>query len=228
MLAHGLAVTHECFASPLNCYYGSYCSAFEDVDGPFGTSGSFWDFSPTQGSFQANPPFVHHVMNKMVEKIESLLQNGQSHPFSFVVIVPVWLEESSYQQMVNSKFMVEHWIIAKADHGFCDGAQHQRRDRYRVSPYDTAIFILQNKAGRIKYPPLPSLQNDLRAAFATGVPTEAAMKRRKRDGRGETDEDGGGGVYKGKKRNRTGAGVEQRKSKERMNNKPKKNKKNKK
>ena len=224
----GLAVTHECFASPLNCYYGSYCSAFEDIDGPFGTSGSFWDFSPTQGgSFQANPPFVHHVMVKMVEKIESLLLKGneENNAFSFVVIVPVWLEESSYQQMVQSNFLVNHWIIAKADHGFCDGAQHQRRDRYRVSPYDTAIFILQNKAGRIQYPLPENLQNDLRAAFATGVPTEAAMKRRKRDGRGETDEDGGGGVYKGKKRNRTGAGVEQRKSKERMsnsNNKPKK------
>jgi len=165
-------------------------------------------------------------MVKMVEKIESLLLlNEQSNALSFVVIVPVWLEESSYQQMVNSKFMVEHWIIAKADHGFCDGAQHQRRDRYRASPYDTAIFILQNKAGRIQYPPLARLQNDLRAAFATGVPTEAAMKRRKRDGRGETDEDGGGGVYKGKKRNRTGAGVEQRKQKERKNNKPKKTKK---
>ena len=219
-----LDVQHECFASPLNCYYGSFCSAFLDVDGPFGTSGSFWDFYPEKGgSFQANPPFVHHVMVAMVDKMESLLLSLDV-PFSFVVIVPVWLEESSYQSMCNSPFKMKHWIIAKADHGFCDGAQHQRRDRYRVSPYDTAIFILQNKAGSIKYIPSTTLEQELREAFASGVPTEAAIERRKRDGRGETDEDGGGGVYKGKKRNRTGAGVVQRKIQERTESKQKKKK----
>jgi phosphorylated CTD-interacting factor 1 len=223
VLESGLGVQHECFASPLNCYFGSYCSAF-DVDVPFGSSGSFWNFSPIQGgSFQANPPFVHHVMVEMVKTIESRLSEDNV-PFSFVVVVPVWLEESSYQHMCHSQYKVKHWIIAKADHGFCDGAQHQRRDRYRVSPYDTAIFVLQNKAGRIHYVPSPKLEQELRDAFATGVPTDAAIQRRKRDGRGETDEDGGGGVYKGKKRNRTGAGVEQRKLQERQSKQKKQRK----
>ncbi|KAI2491094.1 hypothetical protein MHU86_23476 [Fragilaria crotonensis] len=185
-LQSGLHVQHECFASPLNCYYGSFCSAFFEVDEPFGSSGSFWDFSPTLGgSFQANPPFVHHVMVRMVSKIESLLLNDETVPFSFVVIVPVWLEESSYQAMAASKYKTHHYIIAKADHGFCDGAQHQRRDRYRVSPYDTAVFILQNTAGKTKFVPSCTFEADLRRAFATGVPTEAAILRRKRDGRGE-------------------------------------------
>lgn len=221
----GLNVQHECFASPLNCYYGSFCSAFMEVDAPFGSSGSFWDFSPNLGgSFQANPPFVHHVMVRMVDKIEALLRKDETVPFSFVVIVPVWLEESSYQRMAASEFKTQHYIIAKADHGFCDGAQHQRRDRYRVSPYDTAVFLLQNTAGRGKFATTTTtaatFEADLRRAFATGVPTEAAILRRKRDGRGEMDEDGGGGVYKGRKRNKTGDGVEQRKRLERSGTKP--------
>ena len=33
-------VTFECFASPLNCYYKQYCSAFPDTDGFFGSRGS--------------------------------------------------------------------------------------------------------------------------------------------------------------------------------------------
>ena len=223
VLESGLGVQHECFASPLNCYFGSYCSAF-DVDVPFGSSGSFWNFSPLLGgSFQANPPFVHHVMVEMVKRIESRLSHADI-PFSFVVVVPVWLEESSYQDMCNSQYKVKHWIIAKADHGFCDGAQHQRQDRYRVSPYDTAIFVLQNKSGCIQYDPSPTLEQELRDAFATGVPTDAAIQRRKRDGRGETDEDGGGGVYKGKNRNRTGDGVEQRKLQERQSKQKKQRK----
>ena len=40
------------------------------------------------------------------------------------------------------------------------------------------------------------------ATFAQGVPSEQARQRRLREGRGLADEDGGGGVYKGKRRKR--------------------------
>lgn len=36
VLLRHLGVRMECFASPLNCRYGTYCSAFEDTDAPFG------------------------------------------------------------------------------------------------------------------------------------------------------------------------------------------------
>ena len=32
-------VTSECFASPLNCYFRQFCSAFHDTDGFFGSRG---------------------------------------------------------------------------------------------------------------------------------------------------------------------------------------------
>lgn len=32
-------VSFECFASPLNCYFRQYCSAFPDTDGYFGSRG---------------------------------------------------------------------------------------------------------------------------------------------------------------------------------------------
>ena len=136
-----------------------------------------------------------------------------------------------------------HWVVAKEEHGFCDGAQHQRRDRFRSSPYDTAVFVLQNDAGALKWPVATeensvlekgaggvggetaknaSIEDQLRRAFATGVPTASAVARRKRDGRGFADEDGGGGVYKGKKKQKTGEGVVQRKKAEHKNSKKKK------
>ena len=37
-----LGVAFECFASPLNTYFGHFCSAFPDTDAPFGSSGSFF------------------------------------------------------------------------------------------------------------------------------------------------------------------------------------------
>jgi hypothetical protein len=54
-------VTMECFASPLNCRYAAFCSAFQDTDGAFGSVGSFFNFRPRTGAFQANPPFVPEV-----------------------------------------------------------------------------------------------------------------------------------------------------------------------
>jgi len=33
-------VTFECFASPLNCFFKQYCSAFADTDSYFGSRGS--------------------------------------------------------------------------------------------------------------------------------------------------------------------------------------------
>lgn len=53
-----LGTNFECFASPLNCFYGAYCSAFPDVDVPFGSLGSFNAFQPIRGSYvcSLSPP----------------------------------------------------------------------------------------------------------------------------------------------------------------------------
>ena len=63
----------ECFASPLNCYYPRFCSAFADVDAPFGSLGSFFDFSPTRGTFEANPPFEPAIVTSMLDRMSQLL-----------------------------------------------------------------------------------------------------------------------------------------------------------
>lgn len=54
----------ECFASPLNCHFAAFCSAFPDTDAPFGSLGDFFAFRPRRGSFQANPPFVPEVTSR--------------------------------------------------------------------------------------------------------------------------------------------------------------------
>lgn len=78
----------ECFASPLNCRYAPFCSAFADTDRPFGSVGSFFSFRPTAGSFEANPPFEPGIFDAAVRHIESLLGNPQAGPLSFVVVSP--------------------------------------------------------------------------------------------------------------------------------------------
>ena len=217
VLQERLGVQHECFASPLNCYCGSYSSMFPDTDVPFGSRGSFWNLQVPEegGSFEANPPFVHNVMVAMVDQLDRIFGGDDQRPtapLSFAIILPAWLEDSSYQRLCAHEFLVKHFVISQRDHGFCDGAQHQRRDRYRASPYDTAFFLLQNAHGQSKWPSGREFERDLRQAFAAGVPTAAMVKRRKKRGRGFADQDGGGGVYKGRKKNKRGLSVNKRKN----------------
>uniref|UniRef100_A0A8C5R6I7 mRNA (2'-O-methyladenosine-N(6)-)-methyltransferase n=1 Tax=Leptobrachium leishanense TaxID=445787 RepID=A0A8C5R6I7_9ANUR len=74
-------VTSECFASPLNCYFKQYCSAFPDTDGYFGSRGPFLSFFPASGSFEANPPFSEELMDAMVTHFErgAVLQSRAQH-----------------------------------------------------------------------------------------------------------------------------------------------------
>ena len=44
-----LGVRMEFFASPLNCYFRRFCSAFPDTDRFFGSMGSVFDFFPRTG-----------------------------------------------------------------------------------------------------------------------------------------------------------------------------------
>lgn len=43
-LNKNFGVTFECFASPLNCYFRQYCSAFPDTDAYFGSRGFVKNF----------------------------------------------------------------------------------------------------------------------------------------------------------------------------------------
>ena len=74
--------------------------------------------------------------------------------------------------------------------------------RHRASPYDTLICFLQNAAGAKKWPVEKRRLALLKNAMATGVPTTQEAGRRLKRGRGCAPEDGGGGVYKGKKKNK--------------------------
>lgn len=134
----------------------------------------------------------------MCTHITTLLRDATG-PMSFVVIVPGWADDPAWRALSTCAYKRQCYIVAASDHGYCDGAQHQRQDRYRESTYDTGVFILQNNLGAQKWPAGPLIESALRMAMAQALPTEMMKIRRLRDGRGHADQDGGGGVYKGVK-----------------------------
>ena len=153
----GLGTTIECFASPLNCRYRKYCSAFPDTERQFGSIGSFFDdnsFDPNEGSFQANPPFVPETMHAMGDKIQRLLDDPHRGPLSFLVVVPAWGAGSKFCQTLQESIHTRvNALIPAADHAFYDGAQHTKLAHsadslLRPSSWDTAVILMQNDAGK--------------------------------------------------------------------------------
>ena len=140
----------ECFASPLNAFHGRYHSAFPDVDGPFGSCGDFSDIVRIRsggGSFQVNPPFVSDVMSDAYDAMATALNAADEadSPLTFVVFVPGWTEASAWRKLTASTHTRNLFVVAASDHGYLDGAAHQRKNAYRTSVYDTGVFVLQSR-----------------------------------------------------------------------------------
>lgn len=158
-------VTFECFASPFNCYFKQYCSAFPDTDGYFGSRGPFLDFYPTSGSFEANPPFSEELMEAMVDHMESLLCET-IEPLSFIVFIPDWRDPPTEAliRLENSKFKRKEFSLPALEHEYRHGFQHLPTAKSKMSSqanFDTLVVFLQNDAGFKRWGPTPEKIKEL-------------------------------------------------------------------
>ncbi|CAJ1931638.1 unnamed protein product [Cylindrotheca closterium] len=194
----GLGTTVECFASPFNCRYKHYCSAFPDLERKFGSLGSFFDdssFFPSNGSFEANPPFVPELMWAMNAKLERILSHENAKALSFLVIVPVWGANGigNVEELEASKYCVASSRIAAADHSFCDGAQHKAlKQELRPSSWDTAVILLQTPQGSEEWPVSQSKLESVFCAALKKSKTRSSLADWERRGVGKGGSGGGG------------------------------------
>jgi len=197
VLRASLAVSCECFASPLNARYGSFCSAFFDVDAYFGSLGNFFGdgFAPRCGSFEMNPPFVPETMLAAVEKASALLDVAEKSgdALSFVVVVPAW-KECKFWAFLHACSHLKSGpdIVEAASHGFCDGAQHARpmSERHRVSSFDTGVWYLQSTEASKKWSCTREVRDDVTRAMKNALgscKTIADLERRYRGKRTRDD-----------------------------------------
>ncbi|KAM6457665.1 mRNA (2'-O-methyladenosine-N(6)-)-methyltransferase [Liasis olivaceus] len=170
-------VSFECFASPLNCYFKQYCSAFLDTDGYFGSRGPCLDFFPISGSFQANPPFCEELMDAMVSHFEKLLETS-SEPLSFIVFIPEWRDPPTpaLTRMEQSRFKRQQLILPAFDHEYRSGSQHvcKKEEMYYKAVHNTAVLFLQNNAGFAKWEPTQERLQELVTTYKHSGRTLAA------------------------------------------------------
>ncbi|XP_033337712.2 phosphorylated CTD-interacting factor 1 isoform X1 [Megalopta genalis] len=170
-LQRHFGVTFECFASPLNCYFRQYCSAFADVDSYFGSRGPFLDFRPVSGSFQANPPYCEELMEAMVNHFERLLADS-AEPLSFVVFLPEWRDPApnALIKLEGSHFKRKQVVVPAMEHEYRHGFQHilSKSEVNIRAAHGTLVVWLQNAAGTGRWGPTEERVEALLEAWRPG------------------------------------------------------------
>jgi phosphorylated CTD-interacting factor 1 len=171
----------ECFASPWNAHMPVFTSAFHDLDAHFGSVGDFRHYHFREGVFQANPPFSPGLMMDMAKRMEKCLTvaTREKKQLTFFVIVPtanVSVDavppakrhaKQSFSTMTSSTHCRLHLILPSREHGYVEGAQHLRPTRYKQSPYDTSLILLQSEAAHAQGLDAKSFEKKVRKAFAS-------------------------------------------------------------
>ncbi|VVC46001.1 Hypothetical protein CINCED_3A025548 [Cinara cedri] len=116
-------VTFECFASPLNCYFRQYCSAFPDTDAYFGSRGSILDLNAVSGSFMVNPPIhCNELIEATLNHMDHLLSES-SEPLSFIVFLADG-ETAFVDKLETSQFKKREIVIPAFEHYYRHGFQY--------------------------------------------------------------------------------------------------------
>jgi len=190
-------VDFECFASPMNAVLDGFCSAFPGIDGPFGSHGSFFaeSFQPEAGCFEANPPFVVAVVNKLRKKISRLLGSAQEadRSLAFIVVLPSWNTDANTSEAAEGRRkaweafrsvpLCRHVeTLEVGEHAFTVGMQHcagrptQLKEEqgaeaawvaeHRDAAMPTSIFFLCTSRALQRWPITEDKLRRLRVAFS--------------------------------------------------------------
>nr|CAG4642351.1 EOG090X02BU [Evadne anonyx] len=164
-------VSFECFASPLNCYFRQFSSAFPDTDGYFGSRGPILEFKPVSGSFEANPPFCEELMESMVTHFERLLSDS-SEPLSFIIFIPEWRDPAPpvLKRLEDSVWKRRQVVVPTFEHEYRHGFQHimPKAEINVRAAHGTFIVWLQNEAGYQRWGPSDERVDALLDAYRPG------------------------------------------------------------
>lgn len=178
-------VAVELFASPLNCTLAHFCSAFADVDAPFGSLGSFFSVMPVAGTFEANPPFDHTVAVQMGQRMAAALRASSSAPLTFAVIVPcadrgkeLPSMQEAFAALRDGGFATAEVVLGAKEVAYVDGNQQCAADTFFTARLDTKILLLQNAAAA---PTATAVVTGLCAAWrgATAAPADEQLAEKR-------------------------------------------------
>ena len=153
VLRSEFGVHHECFASPLNCTMESFNSVFPDVDRFFGSQGSFFDYWPDTGAFEANPPFDEGSVAQCFHHINAILKRAEDAadgdlPLLFVTVTPFVPEH-----ILTRRFVLNTLKLAPNNHAYTLGFNHRKSHEGEWCPNaETCVCFVGNSAAAAQWP----------------------------------------------------------------------------
>jgi len=186
ILARDFGVCWECFASPLNTHFPYYCSGLFDVDAVFGSVGSFFDFYPTEGCFQANPPFDPKIVDDAVNHMLHLLDKSTG-PLMFIFLIPNWKHRGEYEKLKTCQYLAGTMKLKQQEHAYFSGTQHRDNQLYRLASFNATLYFLQNSEAHIKYPVTSEKLNRLKEAFRPPEHLDSSAPKVHSDGSQDED-----------------------------------------
>jgi len=168
ILSKRMGVSMECYASPFNCFWSAFGSAFPDTDGAFGSVGRFEDMKLIRGSYEINPPFEEAAMLSMAKQCLEYVAASEKarEALSFAIIIPKQEASAGWQILRQSPYLKAHWVAGKHMHGYIEGNQHMRGRSFKVASFETSILVVQTSKATAKWPPTSQLKEEVLAAFA--------------------------------------------------------------
>ena len=171
VLSDSFGVTHECFASPLNVTMRSFNSVFPDVDKFFGSQGSFFDFWPDTGAFEANPPFDEGSVAAMFQHINAVLLKAEEDkgrdeeqlPLLYVTVTPFVPQDG--QCRPEDRFMLHQLRLPARTHVYTMGMRHRKADEWQC-PSETCVCFVGNRAAARQWAVTEDKLRQLQAAWA--------------------------------------------------------------
>lgn len=152
LLNHGLARTFdtmgykssdstEGFASAFNHYFDRFCSAFPDLEAPFGSMGSFFDNNSwTTDIVFVNPPFDECLMTHAIKRVYEYLETTKDDR-KFLFTLPNWENYPELEDLKRSKWTTFSHVYKKGELPFID----YMKDKSIVYPCDIAEIVLEKK-----------------------------------------------------------------------------------
>ena len=173
-LRETFGVEAELCASPVNCHWRVFGSAFLDVDRHFGSIGDAFAFEPSSGSFQANPPFDASFIARLAERLDALLrktaEKKHAEPLSFCVILPHWPDQTCWKALTGSAYARKPILhLRKNRHAYVAGARGTRAARATPASAASDVVFLQNEAGARAWPVSAETLKAIERGFTEGV-----------------------------------------------------------
>jgi len=110
----------EAFASAFNHYFDSFCSAFPDLEKPFGSMGSFFNMKEWPCSkIYMNPPFDESLMAHSMEKVMKSCKESRNE-IEFMCTFPDWGEFPKLEQFKVCEMTRKVNIYKKGEIPFVD------------------------------------------------------------------------------------------------------------